>query len=289
MLMTKGHGAATIAKMLRAKARHNYDLELEAYMRAGERWWIPLSPSDDVWDAVDGITSCSTNQDRFTSRGAMRPTRSRRTRRTTRCTATFDDLVNDAFKRQFVPKYIESPTDAHVSRLAIDDTMWIAKLVGKVLTVAANAYGECCSLMFLSTSGKFRDKQHAGELGDRASMGTNVKVVATRLPCQHVDYKGCCGATTTDANSRHAPCDIRGGQLRTTTPSCAMKSQTHSTYTTRETSSSSTSSPNGTMSGKFAGRYFGAGAQRDAVGVRDREAQSCHIRPHGQEGGRLAL
>ena len=58
-----------------------------------------------------------------------------------------------------------------VSRLAIDDTMWIAKLVGYgALTVAANAYGECCSLMFLSTSGKFRDKISVlQELGDRAA------------------------------------------------------------------------------------------------------------------------
>ena len=51
------------------------------------------------------------------------------------------------------------------------------------LTVAANAYGECCSLMFLSTSGKFRDKiSMLQELGDRAaSMGTNVKVLRRLL------------------------------------------------------------------------------------------------------------
>jgi hypothetical protein len=37
--MTLGLGAATIAKMMRVKARERYDTELEAFLEHGDVWW----------------------------------------------------------------------------------------------------------------------------------------------------------------------------------------------------------------------------------------------------------
>ena len=50
--MTKGLGAATIAKMLNQKSKLKYDMELEAYLEHGFIWWygVEARVCDEKWN-----------------------------------------------------------------------------------------------------------------------------------------------------------------------------------------------------------------------------------------------
>jgi len=71
--------------------------------------------------------------------------------------------------------------------------MWAAKLVKMgALTVASNQFGECVSLLFLASKGKFSEKREMlRELGERAERrGDSVRAVSTDdCPNNTAEYK----------------------------------------------------------------------------------------------------
>jgi hypothetical protein len=126
------------------------------------------------------------------------------------------DVILDGFKRMFAARLVACCVElqnSSTARLAIDDTAWIAKLVKMgALTVASNQFGECVSLMFLASKGKFSEKRAMlRELGERAARRHDpvVAIATDDCPNNTEDYKLLLG-------TEHHTLDAMHGQRRIT-------------------------------------------------------------------------
>ena len=192
LVMTKGLGAATVSTMMSVKAHMRYHEEMLMYLEHADAWWSALVArvGDEKWGKLKPVEQRELDADRaiyLERRDA--PNKVPDYPEFERLFGILSaETVLDAFKRSFAARYISCCVElqnSSTSRLAIDDTMWVAKLVKMgALTVCTNQLGECVSLMFLQTVGKFEEKKAMlRELGERAARRHDPVLVVTTDDC----------------------------------------------------------------------------------------------------------
>ena len=213
--MSKGLGAKTIAETINVKSATRYDESLEAYLEHGEVWWQHLAATvnDEQW--------ASASDDEKLIRATQRATYVQRRGAPNKLKPypPFDklygvlspDIVLDAMKRLFATRHVSCCVELQntsTTRLAMDDSMWVAKLVKMgAITVVTNQYGEAASIQFLTSKGQFHEKRDMlNELGARALRRHDPILVLSTDDCPNntLEYKQLLGARHHTLDALHA-------------------------------------------------------------------------------------